>query len=316
MLLLAVVALATTAALRTGSGAATPSGPPPTVGSLVKSGASFGRDVRTLPQLPTRAKPVRPERESPPTPLNGDTPTAPIGSGTAPTSVSAPAPAASRSFDGLRFGDTCGGVQCGQGHPPDTNGDVGPTYYIQTINTAIGIFDKSTGTRVAAFSFDALMSQGSFGNLCDTDNYGDPVVLYDTFVDRWVITDFAFQLDAQGNIPNPPGTFQCFAVSKTGNPVSGGWNFYSVPVEGGIGDYPKLGAWSDGIYMSANMFGYSVTSSFQNARVWAFDKSAMYAGSPTAGLVSFDLPARITGVPIFSLLPANARLQTGAPPDG
>ena len=39
------------------------------------------------------------------------------------------------------------------------------------------------------------MSQGNFGNLCDTDNFGDPVVLYDTFEDRWVITDFAFQLD-------------------------------------------------------------------------------------------------------------------------
>ena len=38
------------------------------------------------------------------------------------------------------------------------------------------------------------MSQGHFGNLCDTNNFGDPVVLYDTFEDRWIITDFAFTL--------------------------------------------------------------------------------------------------------------------------
>ena len=100
------------------------------------------------------------------------------------------------------------------------------------------------------------MSQGHFGNLCDTDNFGDPVVLYDSFEDRWVITDFAFKLDGSGNV-NPQHAFQCFAVSKTGDPVNGGWNFYSIPTPGGLGDYPKFGVWPDGIYMSANMFGYA-----------------------------------------------------------
>ena len=70
-----------------------------------------------------------------------------------------------QSFDGLDY------ATWGNGHPPDPNGDVGPTYYIQAINTAIGIFDKSTGSKVAAFDFNAFMSQGNFGNLCDTDNF-------------------------------------------------------------------------------------------------------------------------------------------------
>ena len=48
----------------------------------------------------------------------------------------APAPAPDESFDGLDFSNW------GSGHPPDSNGDVGPTYYVQTINTAIGIFEK------------------------------------------------------------------------------------------------------------------------------------------------------------------------------
>jgi len=47
------------------------------------------------------------------------------------------------------------------------------------------------------------MSQGHFGNLCDTNNFGDPVVLYDTFEDRWVITDFAFRLSG-GAVVNRP----------------------------------------------------------------------------------------------------------------
>src|SRR5581483_10685245 len=122
---------------------------------------------------------------------------------------SAAAPAPTASFAGLDF------ATWGAGHPPDTVGDVGPTYYIQAINSSIGVYNKS-GAQIAAFTFNTFMSQGSFGNLCDTNNFGDPVVLYDTFEDRWVITDFAFQVDGSGNIVNPPGEFQCFAVSKTG----------------------------------------------------------------------------------------------------
>ena len=217
----------------------------------------------------------------------------------------APAPPPTNSFDGLDF------ATWGSGHPPDTNGDVGPTYYIETVNSSIGIYDKTTGTRVAAFTFNSFMSQGSFGNLCDTNNFGDPVVLYDTFENRWVITDFAFKLDGSGNVVNPPGSFQCFAVSKTGDPVSGGWNYYSVNTTGGLGDYPKFGIWPDGIYWSVNMFNYASGGSFENPRVYVMNKSQMYAGQPSVQVLSFDAPSAD-----FTLLPSNARLQTGTPPPG
>jgi hypothetical protein len=315
-LILPLAAVAIAAVVGATASAATPRGPTPNTTSLTKSSRSFQRDVRTLPQLGRRSKPDRPEREEPTTPLVGGTSAAPIGSGTTPIELSAPAPAPITSFEGLHFSENCGGPQCGAGHPPDTNGDVGPTYYVETINTAVGIYDKTTGARVAAFTFDALMSQGSFGNLCDTDNFGDPVVVYDTYADRWIITDFAFQLDAQGNIVNPPGAFQCFAVSKSGDPVSGGWNFYSMAVAGGLDDYPKFGIWPDGLYMSANMFGYPANAPFQNVRVWAFNKAQMYAGDPTVQAVSFNAPSTIQGVFVFSLLPSNSRLQVGVPPVG
>jgi len=217
-------------------------------------------------------------------------------------SISAPAPAPSSSFEGLDF------TNWGAGHPPDTNGDVGPLYYIQTINTAVGIYNKSDGSRVTAFIFNTLMSQGNFGNLCDTSNFGDPVVLYDTFEDRWIITDFAFNLSG-GNAVAPE--FQCIAVSKSGDPVAGGWNFYSIQVNGGLGDYPKFGIWPDGLYMSANVFGFGAGGAFQNVRVWAFNKAQMYAGNPTVQVLSFDAPSAE-----FTLLPSNARLQTGTPPAG
>ncbi|HET7760074.1 MAG TPA: carboxypeptidase-like regulatory domain-containing protein [Gaiellaceae bacterium] len=219
--------------------------------------------------------------------------------------VSAAAPAPDSSFDGLDF------ANWGAGHPPDENGDVGPTYYIQTVNTSIGIYNKSTGTRVAAFTFNSFMSQGHFGNLCDTDNFGDPVVLYDSFENRWFITDFAFKLDASGNVVNPPGAFQCFAVSKTGDPVNGGWNFYSIAAPGALNDYPKFGVWPDGIYMSANMFGYPAGGSYLGYHVWALNKQQMYAGAPSPQVVDFAGDSSD-----FTVIPANARLQAGTPTAG
>ena len=298
------------AGLKPQDAAAGRGGPPPHESRLIKAG-SFKGDLRNLPYV----KPVfkeRPEREPP------DTIRVPYGSPDAPAegaastessaaalALAAPAPAPIANFDGLDF------ATWGAGHPPDTNGDVGPDHYIQTVNTSIGIFNKGTGVRVAAFTFDTFMSQGNFGNLCDTDNFGDPVVLYDSFEDRWIITDFAFQLDGSNNVINPPGAFQCFAASITGDPVSGGWNFYSINTAGGLGDYPKFGIWPDGLYMSTNMFDYAAAGSFQNVRVYAFNKAQMYAGSPTVQVVSFDAPSAE-----FALLPANARLQAGTPPAG
>ena len=219
--------------------------------------------------------------------------------------IAAAAPVPDSSFDGLDF------ANWGAGHPPDENGDVGPTYYIQTVNTSIGIYDKSNGNRVAAFTFNAFMSQGNFGNLCDTNNFGDPVVLYDSFEDRWFITDFAFKLDASGNVVNPPGSFQCFAVSKTGDPVNGGWNFYSIAAPGALNDYPKFGVWPDGIYMSANLFGYSAGGSYQGYHVWALNKQQMYAGAPSPQVIDFA-----GDTSDFTVIPANARLQAGTPPAG
>src|ERR1041384_2148084 len=264
----------------------------------------FDGDLRKLPYRKPDQK-WRPEREPP-----DHTPRLLPGTSTAPTAPTqpavsapaAPAPTPNISFDGLDF------ANFGAGHPPDENGDVGPTYYIQVVNTSIGIFNKSTGVRVAAFTFNTFMSQGNFGNLCDTNNFGDPVVLYDTFEDRWVITDFAFLTAAGGNRLAP--SYQCFAVSMNGDPVSGGWNFYSIQVNDIFNDYPKLGIWTDGLYMSANMFGFG-GGSFQTSRVWAFNKAQMYAGSPTVKVVSFDV-----GGGDFTVIPANARLQTGTPPPG
>ncbi|HVT04339.1 MAG TPA: carboxypeptidase regulatory-like domain-containing protein, partial [Thermoanaerobaculia bacterium] len=278
-----------------------PVGPP--VELQLTRAASRSFDLRSLPQ--TRSEEQERKELEPPdhTPVTVEGIVfPPEASRPAVPTPSAPAPAPLNVFDGLdRF-------NFGAGSPPDTNGDVGPVYYMQTVNTSLGVFRKSDGARVAGFTFNTFMSQGNFGNLCDTNNFGDPVVLYDTFEDRWIVTDFAFVL-AGGNVVAP--AYQCIAASMSGDPVSGGWNFYSIKITDNLNDYPKFGIWPDGLYMSANMFSFGAGSSYQGFRVWAFNKAQMYAGSPTVKVVSFS-----PGSGDFTVIPSNARLQTGTPPAG
>jgi hypothetical protein len=260
----------------------------------------FNGDLRKIPPGKPDKGEARPEPQVP-----NEAPGAAQGDPSLQTAVaSAAAPSPTVSFDGLDY------QGWGAGFPPDTNGDVGPNHYIETVNTSVGIFSK-TGTRLAAFTFNSLFSQAATGTPCDNSNQGDPVVLYDPIGDRWVITDFAWTNFATGPF------YQCFAVSKTGDPVTGGWYFYAYQTAAGavLSDYPKLGVWPDGIYMSANNFASSGSGSFQNVQVWAFDRVAMEAGQP-AGSITAALPRTVGGVTVFSLLPSNARTVTGLPPSG
>jgi carboxypeptidase family protein len=304
---LVVAALVLRADAPRAQGAAPPAELQPKVVELQR-GQPFLDDVRRLPStLPPQRERRRDhveERDEPPlqvTSAGGDR----AVQNSAPAAP-APAPGSGNgagSFAGLDY------AGFGDGWPPDTNGDVGPSYYIQTVNTSVGVFRKSDGGMAAGFSFDTLMSQGHFGNSCDNQNFGDPVVVWDPGADRWIISDFAFALS--GGNPVAP-YFQCFAVSRTGDPVSGGWYFYSLQINDLFPDYPKLGVWPDGLYLTANMF---TTNTFKNVRAWALNKAQMYAGAPVTA-VAFDLPSKIQGVSIFTGIPSTYHSVTGTPPAG
>jgi hypothetical protein len=303
---LAVLTLVAVVATAAGGGSAVAAAPPvlDLRPEVVKPAgfAHFDGNVRHIPGGNVVRSEERPAPRSPADVLPGpSTPDTALQTSTATTS----APTSGSSWLGLDH------TNWGAGWPPDPNGDVGPNNYVQTVNTSIGIWDKS-GTRLAAMTFDSLFSAAGTGTPCDTANQGDPVALYDPFGNRWIVSDFAWSNFSTGPF------YQCMAVSKTGDPMNGGWYFYAWKTAAGatLPDYPKLGVWPDGIYMSANDFASTGSQSFQNAQVWAFDRQAMEAGDPTANGVSFTLPSRVGGTTVFSLLPSNARAVTGAPPAG
>ncbi|HXU35283.1 MAG TPA: HYR domain-containing protein [Blastocatellia bacterium] len=291
--------------------------------------ASFDGDVRDLIPVPTNLDQRSIDYESRlqelETPVGGmekssrsHEPGLPI--------LMAPAPAPIRSFNGLSRTEPVTGGQAGAGTPPDTNGDVGPNHFIISVNDAYGIYDKATGTRLAAFTENSLFSSGSrpgggtgTGTLCDTNTFGDPVVIYDQLADRWILTNLAFVLNTTTGLWVPP-VFQCFAASKTGDPVMGGWWVYAVRIDtGGAGlppvgtldDYPKFGNWNDGcLYMGANAFNSSGNSS--GAIFGSFNKNDMYNGLTLRG--SLGISAAIG----TSLFPSNllGRAPNQMPPSG
>ena len=163
--------------------------------------------------------------------------------------------------------------------PPDTNGEVGRNHYVQMVNLSMAVYDKSGTLLYGPFTPNNLWPSG---DVCNTRNDGDPIVLYDQLADRWLATQFA--LDFANNL-----YYQCIAVSKTGTPTNNpnDWYPYTFLVSTSkMNDYPKLGVWPDGYYMSANQF--TGGASWGGAGVWAFDRANMLNGTP-ATFQYFDI---------------------------
>jgi hypothetical protein len=263
----------------------------------------FKGSVRKLPHVASDRL-FLPERETPEFDLSAGRkeplPGAVEGPHASASALSAPAPAPNVSFKGLDF------LTWGAGRPPDTVGDVGPNHFVQAVNTSIGIFSKTGGAPLAAFAIDTLWAAAAPVTACNSDNQGDPTVVYDPQGDRWIVADFAF-----ANVNSPP-YYKCIAVSKTSDPVGGGWYLYAIQTDDAghpwFADYPKMGIWPDGLYMTANMFQ---GSNFQEVRVWAFNRSDLEAGVAVRNRV-VDLGS----TSYFTLMPSNMRTAVGAPPAG
>jgi hypothetical protein len=209
------------------------------------------------------------------------------------------------TFDGMNSAQS--GCLC---LPPDTDGDVGPNHYVQSVNSSIKIFDKSgnplngpNGTTYNSFFLTLA------GTPCSGFNNGDGFVFYDHVANRWVVSDFAFP----GSLPGAGPFYQCIGVSKTGDPVSGGWFLYAIQHDPAnptwIGDYPKFALWSNAYYLTVNLFD-GVTLGFQGVRAFAFDRASMLAGGP-AHTIAFNITPAGLG-DSYSLVPAGFR--TGNPP--
>ena len=187
------------------------------------------------------------------------------------------------NFDGI--GNGVAGFSVASA-PPDTNGSVGPNHYVQSVNSDFAVYNKTGGLLYGPVALNTLWS--GFGGLCQTDNDGDPVVLYDRAADRWVISQFAVTGADGAATPY----LECVAVSKTPDPT-GAYNRYSFSYNG-FDDYPKMSVWPDGYYTTFNMFNAAGTA-FLGGKVCAYDRTRMIAGT-AATQQCFDLGTSFGGV--------------------
>ena len=179
------------------------------------------------------------------------------------------APASGTSFDSLDYTECCGG---GGNVPPDPELAVGPNHVIAVVNVAFEIYNKNGSSLVGPTTFSSFMAANA-----NCTGVFDPNANYDEEYDRYVLG-----IDADG-------VGYCIAVSQTGDPT-GSWNLYyfdTISNRREFFDYPHAGIGQDAIYMGANIFR---GNSFNEARVYAFDKVAMYNGQ-TASAVSVGMGA-------------------------
>jgi len=204
------------------------------------------------------------------------------------------APAPLLNFDGVGNGFTGpAGTFFVNSAPPDPNGDVGPDHFVEVVNTDFAIFNKAGVAVFGPVPINTFWS--GFGGDCQTNNDGDPVVVYDPIANRWLVSQFS--------VTGANGTsrpfLQCVAVSQTPDPT-GAYFRYAFPYTA-FNDYPKIGVWPDAYYATFNMFNAAGTA-FLGAKVCAYDRARMLLGQPatqqcfnTSILFGGLLPADLDG---------------------
>jgi hypothetical protein len=185
--------------------------------------------------------------------------------------------------------------------PPDTNGDIGPNHYVQWVNLSLAVYDRQGNLLLGPANGNTLWA--GFGAPCETYNSGDPIVLYDQFADRWLMSQFALQ-----NFPNGP-FYQCLAVSTSGDPAGTYYRYAYAFTK--MNDYPHFGVWPDGYYMAINQFRAG-SLAWGGQGVAVFDRQRMLAGAPaTMQFIDYGLVDDAFG----AMLPSDAD-GTRLPPAG
>ena len=188
-------------------------------------------------------------------------------------------PAPLKTFEGLSNEDNFQ-VFGGRVNPPDPVGDVGRHHYVEMINLVFAAYDKDTGALLTGPVDIGLLWEGFAVEDC-TDPSGDPIVVYDQFADRWILSQFTTRGLDDPTLP----FYNCVAISQTGDPT-GAYFRYAFTTGFNFPDYPKYGIWRDSYIITTREFGPTVE---YGIGVYALERTEMIKGNPNARVVSFFL---------------------------
>jgi len=201
----------------------------------------------------------------------------------------------------------------------DPNGAVGTKQYLEWVNSSYQAYDKITFAPVFAKPVlgDAPWRAARMSSCYGTNGAG--VVLFDHLASRWVL----------GRRQGTSSYYYCMAVSNTDDLTSSTlkWNVYQLSLNSLLGhnsnlhtyfpDYPRIGTWSDGYYVSMDLQDPDLHYKPVGVLVCAFDRTNMLLGTKAKSPQCFRTPnPPTTGLfRSHSLLPADIEGRN-APPAG
>jgi hypothetical protein len=239
------------------------------------------------------------------------------------------------NFDGLNFHDqrfANNGNQFSV-EPPDQGLCAGNGFVLESANDVLRVFDTKGNPLIGVVDLNTFYGYPAAVNrTAHPVTFGpsitDPSCYFDNDTQRWfhiVLTlDRATPTSQALNGKNHLD----LAVSKTPNPL-GAWTIYRIPVQDDgtqgtpnhgcildpkkgttgpcLGDYPHIGADSNGIYLTTNEFSL-FGPGFIGAQIYAISKGALAAGAPSVPVFQYNTGdvnfASATGLPGFAVIPA------------
>ena len=182
--------------------------------------------------------------------------------------------------------------------PPAPNGAVGPNHVVTMSNLYYQIFNKAGQTLVGPNPNNTIWT--GFGGNCETQNAGDPVVLYDQLADRWLFTQFT----------SSAPYLECVALSQTHEP-NGFYYRWAIETGNNFPDYPKVGMWPDAYYFSTRELAGG--STFVGVGAYALDRAQALNGNPNPTVVGFLAPPNPPYAVGDGLLPSDLDGMTPPP---
>lgn len=208
------------------------------------------------------------------------------------------------TFDNLRIPasgiEAAGRVTISNGNtgvsPGDPVVEVNSNYILYGVNGSSGttftIYNKA-GTKLSGPT--TYKSLAPAGDPCAT-SVSDPIIHWDRLANRW------FMLEMGGT---SSANRLCVYISKTDNPVTGGWWFYGFSTPA-VPDYPHCSVWPNAYVCATNEGGTGIS-------VYAFDRANMLNGATARAAQRFTSVPKLAGYGFQTLTPVTFMGSTAPP---
>ncbi|HEV3258004.1 MAG TPA: hypothetical protein VG013_14045, partial [Gemmataceae bacterium] len=155
-------------------------------------------------------------------------------------------------FNSINLTSLTSQINGSTGTPPDSTGSIGPTAYVEIVNSAIAVWDRTNLSQTAVSSLASFLNAPGLA-LCD------PQVQWDAAANRWIFSILYCNINdtTQGfflgwSKTSDPSNL--LANNTVSGPGTGGWCGYVFLTGHNLFDYQKLGHNSGYMIIGGNYY--------------------------------------------------------------